>query len=332
MGGGSPLGIVGDIGGTHARFALAVRDGEHGIRLDQVVKLSTRDFASFEAAVDRYMSGLSEVPSAAVFAVASPIAGDEIKMTNNPWVLRPSLLAERLGLGTIRLVNDFEAIARAVSGLSRDDLHDLAPARFELPDTGAISVVGPGSGLGVGLLLRQDGRDHIVASEGGHIGFAPADQIEVRIHDFVRERYPRVSAERLVSGPGLVQIYLALAALEGRANVLPPHATELWESAIDHADPHARAAVERWLMMLGSFAGDMALAHGASAVVLAGGILPRLTGRFDVGPLVARFQAKGRFEAMMGRIPLALIAHPEPGMLGAARLLPDDGAARLSAA
>jgi glucokinase len=167
---------------------------------------------------------------------------------------------------------------------------------------------------------RSDGHGRVVPCEGGHIGFAPADEVEIHMLRFLLGRYPRVSAERLVSGPGLVQVHIALADLEGRA-IVPPQQVPLWEAAQSGEDVHAFASMERWLMLLGTVAGDIALAQGACAVVLAGGILPRIGDRLDTGLLLSRFRAKGRFETMMHGFPVAMINHPEPGLFGAASAL-----------
>lgn len=320
----SPIGIVADIGGTHARFAVAHVTDTGVIALNHRATLRTVDFPSFEAAFLRYADRLPAMPRQGVFAIASPITGDDIKLTNSPWVLRPSALADRIGLESVALINDFGAIARGISRLPAEALRALAGPPLQLPRDGTVSIVGPGSGLGVALLCRQNGEDRVIPCEGGHVGFAPADQIDAFILRFISERYPRVSAERLISGPGLVQIYVALAELEGRA-IVPPHAIPLWRAALEEGDRHASAAVERWLMLLGTFAGDIALAHGATAVVLAGGILPRFAAGADMAPLLSRFVAKGRFEPMMRGIAVALVTHPDPGLFGAATLL--DGVA-----
>jgi len=314
------LGIVADIGGTHARFASVHRADRGELTLGNRSTLRTADFTSFESAFLRYNSSLDFNPQLAVFALASPIDGAEIKLTNNPWVLHPHMLARRLGLSKVRLLNDFEAVARSIPILPADQFSPLGVAGFDLPENGVISVVGPGSGLGVGMLLRSGCKDQILPSEGGHIGFSPADEIDDHILRFVRTRYQRVSAERLVSGPGLVQIYEALAEMDGRA-IVPPHPIPLWQAALDQGDPHACAAVERWLMLLGTFAGDVALTHRADAVVLAGGILPRFGASWDMTALLSRFHAKGRFEPLMRRTVLARIDYPDPGLLGAAGLL-----------
>lgn len=315
-----PLGIVADIGGTNARFACAMRDGDGKVSIAREEKLRAADFPSFEAAYRHYAERLDKPVRHGVFALAGPVGRDEVKLTNSPWVLRPASLADRLGLESARLINDFQAIAEGVDKLGPEGFRALSGGGFALPEDGVISIVGPGSGLGVAAIHRVSGQGEIIPCEGGHIGFAPADDIDIHILRVMLGRYPRVSAERLVSGPGLVQIHIALADLAGRA-IVPPQQVPLWEAAQSGSDPHAVASMERWLMLLGTVAGDIALAQGASAVVLAGGILPRMGERLDTGLLLSRFRAKGRFETMMHGIPVATVAHPEPGLFGAACLL-----------
>ena len=314
------LGVAADIGGTNARFALAHRTASGSVALSERRVLHTGDFPTLEAAFETYVADLNARPVHAVLAVAGPIANDEVKLTNSAWTFRQSSLPARLKLETLRLINDFEAIAYALPQLGANDFQPLGGPAFALPSAGRISLVGPGSGLGVGLLLRQEQRDLVLPSEGGHANFAPADEIDAHILRIVAKNYPHVSVERLVCGEGLVKIYEALALIEGRA-VAPQHSVQLWDAAIAGTDPHAVQARDRWLMMLGTFAGDIALVHRAQAVVLAGGILPRFGDKLDAGGLLTRYRAKGRFEAMMRDIPIALLQYPDPGLMGAASLL-----------
>ena len=318
-----PLGVVADVGGTNARFAIAVRGSGGQVLLEHLRTLRTADHPSFETAYRAYVDDLPFRPARGVFALAGPIVREEVRLTNSPWVLRHAALADRIGLDQARLLNDFEAVANGVAALAPEDFRTIGDAAFAIPTEGVVSIVGPGSGLGVALVHRTGGESRIVATEGGHVGFAPADEIDIQILRFLLERYPRVSAERLISGPGLVQIYVALAELEGRA-IVPPHTVPLWEAAIAGTDQHAVAAAERWLMLLGTIAGDIVLAHGAAALVLAGGILPRFGAGLDTGLLLARFRAKGRFETLMHDVSMAMVTHPEPGLLGAATLLARD--------
>jgi glucokinase len=180
-----------------------------------------------------------------------------------------------------------------------------------------ISVVGPGTGLGVAQVLRRDGCTHVIESEGGHIDFAPVDEIEDMILARLRKRYRRVSAERIVSGSGLAHIYEGLAAIEGRA-VETGDNEALWTTALAGGDSLAVAALDRFCLALGSVAGDIALVHGANAVVIAGGLGLRIAPLLPHSGFAGRFAAKGRFESRMASIPVKVITHPQPGLFGAA--------------
>jgi glucokinase len=309
--------VAADIGGTHCRFAIAVRQSDGRITLSHEAKLKVAEHASLQTAFEAYREGLGRaVPRNAAIAVAAPVEGELLKLTNNPWVIRPALTAQRLGLETALLVNDFAAVAHAVAVCGPGDLAHLAGTGDRLPDNGIVSVIGPGTGLGVAILLTGQ-RPRVVATEGGHIDFAPLDSLEDMVLAQLRARFRRVSVERIVAGPGLANIHAALAAIEGRA-VPARDDKALWEAALVEKDPLAEAAFDRWCLSLGSVVGDLALAQGADAVVLAGGMLPRVQHLLPTSGFHARFTAKGRFEARMAAIPILRITHPEPGLLGAA--------------
>lgn len=307
-----------DIGGTHARFALAEVDGGRVLDLGEAVTLKTADHASFQLAWEEFarLTG-SPLPAAAAIAVAGPVGGEIIKFTNNPWIIRPALIPEKLGADDFVVVNDFAAVAHAVA--QADDAHfiHLSGPDEPLPDHGTISVVGPGTGLGVAQLWRNAGGYHVQPTEGGHIDFAPLDGIEDAILARLRKRHRRVSVERVVAGPGIVDIYESLAAIEGRA-VMAMTDKELWTLGASGEDSLAAAAVDRFCLSLGSVAGDLALAHGASALVMAGGLGLRIKDTLVRSGFADRFRAKGRFEGMMAAMPVKLITHPQPGLFGAA--------------
>jgi glucokinase len=309
--------ITADIGGTHARFAVATRHGDGSITLSREAKLKVADHASLQTAFEAFSDGAGRpLPRIAAIAVAAPVEGELLKLTNNPWVIRPALVAERLGLEQALLVNDFAAVAHAVAACRPQDFEPVAGPLEGLPSAGVVSVIGPGTGLGVAQLLTGP-RPRVVATEGGHIDFAPLDSLEDKLLVQLRARFRRVSVERIVSGPGLQNIHAALAAIEGRA-VPPRDDTALWKAALEERDSLAEAAFDRWCLALGSVAGDLALAQGADAVVLAGGMLPRVQHLLPASGFHARFTAKGRFEQRMATIPILRITHPEPGLLGAA--------------
>ncbi|MFC0202676.1 glucokinase [Novosphingobium soli] len=309
-----------DIGGTHARFALASIADDGTITLGEPATLHTRDHGSFQLAWQafREMNG-GTLPQAVAFAVAGPVGGEVIKFTNNPWIIRPALIAEKLGATRHTIVNDFAAVAHAVARADESQfLHLTGPREVPLPRSGTISVLGPGTGLGVAHLWR-DGRGgyHVQATEGGHIDYAPLDLIEDAILARLRKRHNRVSVERVVSGPAIVDIYATLAAMEHRP-VYERTDVEIWTAGISGEDSLAAAAVDRFCLALGAAAGDYALAHGAGGVVIAGGLGYRIRDTICSSGFAERFTAKGRFAGLMASLPVKLIIHPQPGLFGAA--------------
>lgn len=307
-----------DIGGTHARFAIATIAHGRVAQLGEPVTLKTAEHASLQTAWEHFaeLSGRT-LPRAAGIAVATPIAGEVLKLTNNPWIIRPALIAEKLQVDAHVLVNDFEAVGHAVATLGSEHFQHLCGPDEPLPDVGVISIVGPGTGLGVAQLLKRPGAYQVLPTEGGHVDFAPLDPLEDAVLKRVRNSYTRVSVERIVSGPGLVAIHEALAGIENR-QLAPIDDKALWALALSGTDSLAAAALDRFCMSLGSVAGDFALAHGARAVVIAGGLGQRIAGALKQSGFAQRFAAKGRFQSLMERIPVKLITHPQPGLFGAA--------------
>ncbi|MEL0209814.1 MAG: glucokinase, partial [Novosphingobium sp.] len=229
----------------------------------------------------------------------------------------PAMIPEKLGADQYVVVNDFAAVAHAVAQADDEHFIHLSGPDSELPAKGVISVVGPGTGLGVAQLWREDGCYRVQPTEGGHIDYAPLDAIEDAILAGLRKRHRRVSVERVVAGPGIVDIYEALALIEGRPYT-PRTDRELWELGTSGQDSLAAAAVDRFCLSLGSVAGDLALAHGATGVVMAGGLGLRIKDTLTRSGFADRFRAKGRFEGLMAAIPVKLITHPQPGLFGAA--------------
>lgn len=307
-----------DIGGTHARFALATIDQRRVVSLGPEAVFKTAEFGSLVSAWQAFAGSLGRtLPDAAAIAIASPVEGTFLKLTNCPWVIRRDSIAADLGLVEVSLINDFGAVAHSVAALDETHFHHLCGPQAPLPALGSISVVGPGTGLGVAqLLLRGDGNYEVVESEGGHIDFAPIDSIDDAILLGLRKRFGRVSVERLSSGPGLVNIYEMLARLEGRDAVTLDQ-VELWAAAMGGDDLQSRLALERFCLCLGAIAGDIALVHGADALVIGGGVGLRLADLLPQSGFEARFTAKGRFAPRMANIPVKIITYPQPGLLGA---------------
>jgi glucokinase len=309
---------VADVGGTHARFALAEIESGRVVSLGEPFTLKTSEHASFQLAWEEFGRRTRiGLPNELAIAFAGPVGGEVLKLTNNPWVIRPALIPERLGADRYTIVNDFGAVAHAVATLGADHFRHICGPERALPREGIISIVGPGTGLGVAALLRGRGGYEVIETEGGHVDFAPLDSLEDRILAELRRNFRRVSVERIASGRGLWNLYEALGAIEGHDLTFHDE-TELWAAAVEGRDSLANAALDRLCLTLGAVAGDMALAQGGSAVVIAGGVGLRLSDYLPRSGFRDRFIAKGRFERRMDDMPVKLITHPQPGLVGAA--------------
>ncbi len=310
--------IAVDIGGTHARFARAVVSDGGAVTLGEVRKLKTDDYVSLQTAWDAYraMEG-GALPAAAAIAIAGPVSGGTVRMTNNSWSFHPASLPAQLRVEKVTVINDFGAVAHAAARAPDSDFLHLSGPEAPLPTTGTISVIGPGTGLGVAHFHRFTGGYHVQATEGGHVDFAPVDAIDDAMLLRLRRRHRRVSVERVVSGPGIVAIHEALAAYEGRP-IEELEDTDIWQAGLENRDSLAVAAVDRFCQSLGSVAGDYALAHGAAGVVIAGGLGLRLRDVLPSSGFAERFRFKGRYEQMMAGLPVKLITLAEPGLYGAA--------------
>lgn len=310
--------VAADIGGTHARFALAEVAGGRVVRLDAPVTLKTAEHGSLQLAWEQFGRAVGgPLPRAAAIAVASPVGAEVIRLTNNPWTIRPALIGNRLNVDRHLLLNDFGAVGHAVQHAAEAEFAHICGPDGPLPDRGAITICGPGTGLGVAQLFRHDGGYHVIETEGGHIDYAPLDALEDALVKRLRGQFTRVSAERVCAGPGIVAIYETLAAIEGRL-VGPLKDKDIWAAALEGGDSLALAALDRFCLALGAVAGDLALAHGPSAVVIAGGLGLRLRERLPTSGFAQRFAAKGRFQQLMANVPVKLITHPQPGLFGAA--------------
>jgi glucokinase len=307
-----------DVGGTHARFAIARLEGGRVVELGEAVTLKTAEHASFQTAWEDFgqIHG-RKLPRAAAIAIAGPVDADVIKLTNNPWILRRALVKEKLDVDDFVIVNDFVAIGHAVAQAGQEHFVYLSGPDISLPATGTVSIIGPGTGLGVSHILRHAGGYHVCPTEGGHIDFAPLDSLEDALLARLRKRYRRVSVERVVAGPAISDIYETLAAIEGRA-VQSLDDKTLWQLGTSSEDSLAAAAVDRFCLSLGSVAGDITLAQGGKGVVIAGGLGLRIKDTLQRSGFAERFCAKGRFSNLMAELPVKLITHPQPGLFGAA--------------
>lgn len=308
-----------DIGGTHARFAIAeVQDGRV-LALGEAITLKMAEHASFQTAWQEFerLNG-TPLPRAAAIAIAGPADADIIKLTNNLWIIRRSMMCDALQVDKFVIVNDFGAVGHAVAQAGPEYFQHLTGPDKDFATGGTLSIIGPGTGLGVAYVLRKGATYHVQATEGGHMDFAPLDAIEDAVLARLRKRYRRVSIERVVSGQGLIDLYETLAAIEGRA-VQQYDDNTLWQMGMSGKDSLAAAAVDRFCLSLGSVAGDIMLAQGGFAgVVIAGGLGLRIKDSLIRSGFAERFRAKGRFEGLMSAIPVKLITHPQPGLFGAA--------------
>ncbi|HEY1629964.1 MAG TPA: glucokinase [Rhizomicrobium sp.] len=313
-----PYGLVADIGGTHARFAVAALEGS---AIREPRNFAVADYQNVDDAAREFLAeeGLTHPPEALVFAVAGPVTDGRIHFTNSGWAFSESELRETLGVKRARLVNDFEAQARAVAVLKPAALVRIGgPDAFDPKADGTIALVGPGTGLGVGGLARKDGASIALVSEGGHAGFAPADETDATILEALRKKFGHVSAERLLSGPGLANLFEAMSAKT------PPAPEEITARAKSDPKSFEAEVFARFCAILGSVAGDIALILGARAgVVLAGGILPNAIALLQASGFRARFEDKGRFADYLRAIPTRLIVEPHAGLIGAASILRD---------
>lgn len=320
--------LVADIGGTNARFALL----ETGTaELLEARSFGAAEYPDLASAVRAYLASVgmsrgngSRPLRSAAFAVAAPTRGARIEFTNSPWVFERAELQRALGLERLVVLNDFEALALAVPS--------LPPAALQVVKVGAAdpsapcAVLGPGTGLGVAAVLRQGAATatapaRALSSQGGHVNFAPADELEIDLLRFMQARVGRVGAEHLLSGRGLSQLYAFFAA-RAAAPVTDLEAADVSARALAGDDPLAVAAVLRFWALLGSFAGDVALLYGAwGGVYIGGGIAPRLAPLIERSDFLARFLAKQPMVDVLMPVPIALIRDPHAALYGAASAL-----------
>ncbi|HST36360.1 MAG TPA: glucokinase [Allosphingosinicella sp.] len=306
--------VSADIGGTHARLALAeLRPGARPA-IGKMRKYRTRESGGLAEVWAKFArdSGVA-LPPAAAIAVAAPIEGDTLIFMNNDWRIPRWGIVEELGLERLTLLNDFGAVAQAVSMMAPDELIPVC-GPGELPAEGIATVLGIGTGLGVAILDRRGGGVRVIETEASHIGFCPLDEEEEALSDHLTARYGRASVERVCSGPGLIDVYASLGG--GDWDAQKPGL--LWDAAIGGGDPLAEKALAILTRCFASATGDIALAQGATGVAITGGLSNRIAHLLQSPVFEARFTAKGRYRPRMQRTPVRLATEPEPGLLGAA--------------
>ncbi|BAL24988.1 glucokinase [Azoarcus sp. KH32C] len=309
--------LLADIGATNARFALERAPG----RVEAVEVLHCGDYAGIVDVIQAYLRRLSgPAPRHAAIAIANPIDGDLVKMTNRDWQFSIEETRRRLGLDTLLVVNDFTALAMSLSRLSERDRVQVGGG--EPRQDGVIGLIGPGTGLGVSGLIPAEDRWITLGSEGGHTSFAPADEREMFILQYAWRELPHVSAERLVSGPGLELICRALAERKGIALAKPLQAAQIVSRALTGEDALCVEIVECFCAMLGTVASDVAMTLGAlGGIYIGGGVVPRLGELFARSTFRQRFESKGRFADYLAHIPTYVITAAHPTFHGVSAIL-----------
>lgn len=304
--------LLADIGATNARFGLV----RHGA-LNESRILACADYDSPADAALAFLADIAAAdrPRQGAFALAGPVLGDEVTMINRGWTFSLETTRKALGLDRFVAVNDFTAVALAAPRLRPEDVMKVGGGTAVV---GApMAVLGPGSGLGVSGLLPRPGGWVALSGEGGHATMAACDDREAEVLAALRARFGHVSAERVLSGPGLVALYAALAEVNGDLLREPPEAAEITAAGMAGSDALAVETLDLFCALLGAVAGNLALTLGAAGgVLVAGGIAPRLGERFARSPFRARFEDKGRLRPYLEKIPTAVITHPLPAFLG----------------
>lgn len=297
-------GLIADIGATNTRLALAERGAVTRRRA-----FASEDFASLSDAIVAYLTAEAPPvqPTRAVLAVAAPLTGDAVTLTNHPWTFSVDAVRKHFGFTQLRVINDFG---------DRTQIGGGAPVK-----PAPIGVIGPGSGLGVSVLVPNGDAFMSVQGEGGHVTMAAADERDAAVLELMRRRFDHVSAERFPSGPGLINLYNALRELSGE-HAAPLTAAQITDPGIEHEYPRAREATAMFCAMLGTVAGNLALTVGAlGGIYIAGGIVPKLGPAFAQSNFRVRFEAKGRFQSYLSGVPSYVITHPAPALLGAAKMI-----------
>jgi len=316
------LGLVADIGGTNVRFALTDVDAQRP-SFDNEKKYATKAHGDIAGAAKAYLDDLNFKGEIAglVFGVAGPVQHGAIHLTNAGWTISEDDLRQKLKIPFARVLNDYETLAEAVPEFQPQDLKQIGPLEFMNRRTGTMAIVGPGTGLGVGGLIRSNDATLPLVTEGGHANFAPTDDVEIEVLRVLLKKFGRVSNERLISGPGLQNLYAAMAQIEGRKPD-EPEPEDITKTAREKPDSFEARVFGRFCAILGSVAGDYALGMGArGGVLIAGGILPDAVEFFVASDFRKRFEDKGRFADYMKAIPTALIVDDHAGLRGAAAIL-----------
>ena len=323
--------LIADIGGTNARFALIDTPGTEALSYSKMQRIKCENYSTVGDALRAYLKkhGMEGEGMSLCIAAAAPVLSEWTKFTNNHWSFSKAALAREMKLAHIEVINDYAALSHALPHLAPQDclpLNSISDVCPRTNDDGLYAVLGPGTGMGVGGLIINGESKTAIVTEYGHASFAPSDEFEIEILNRLRRNYQRVSWERILSGPGLVNLYQALAEI---SSVEPKSQTAslICQSAVEDSDPLCTRTFNIFCNILGSFAGDVALSLGAfRGVYLAGGILPKYSDFLLASNFREHFENKGRYQKFMHGIPTILIKNENPGLLGAAAYMSDSRA------
>jgi glucokinase len=306
--------LLGDIGGTNARFTF-VKDDEIG----PVEAVAVKDYSRFTDALAAVVNGGQRESIASVaFAAAGPVDGNRCRVTNSGWVIDASEIRNSFNGAHVRIVNDFEALAWSLPRLLPSAL--VALGGGEAVRSAPAAVLGPGTGLGLACLSPRAAGDIVISTEGGHATLAGTCRREDAIIEHLRSRFGHVSAERVLSGAGLVNLYQAVISIDGRP-MIERSAAEITMAGLDGSCVACREALDLFCAMLGTFAGNVALTFAArGGIYIGGGIAPRIIAHLRGSQFRARFEAKGRFQSYLAAIPTSVIIHPNAALLGLRQL------------
>jgi len=309
-------GLIADVGGTNIRLALV--EAASG-KISDVKKYLCGDYAGIVDVITLYLQDVAKPVRHGCIAIACPTDSDWINMTNHSWAFSVRETQAALGFDAFHVINDYTAISMSIPAL--DDTQKVKVGGGEAVEGKPVAVYGPGTGLGVAHLVKHGGEWLSLPGEGGHVDFAPIDAIDSHILACLNKQYPHVSVEQLLSGPGLVQIYQALADYKGTAaDDLSP--ADITEFGLQGKCEVCEATLVQFCRIMGSFGGNLALNLATfGGVYIAGGIVPRLLEFFQNSEFRARFEAKGRFEGFVARVPTYVITESDPGLIGAATYL-----------
>ncbi len=318
----SPTALIADIGATNARFALVGPNG--AARIERLV---CADHPSLASAIGAYLDQVNprRPPRQAAIAWAGPVSSEEVRLTNHPWSFSKTELRSQLALDHLHVVNDFEAVALALPHLTEADRIQVGPGTPKPGDP--VAVLGPGTGLGVSTLVYHDGGWKPLRSEGGHVTMPATNDEEAAVLSHLRQHFGHVSAERVLCGTGLVNLYEALSAVSGEEPSLGTDPAAITTAALEGQDAIAGRTLEMFCAMLGTVAGNLGLTVGShGGVFVAGGIVPRFAEFFAASAFRRRFEDKGRLSSFVRSMPTYLITHPIPAFVGLMAMITDSNA------